>query len=115
MVVLTNIIYFFKMTTLENADTEESISAILSLLGMGMKTVPKNVLRLQFGQASQIFVQILMKYASQENFLILRHVRLENILFFLLYNGSCILIFNYFSVYRMPFNFIKNSRNCCME
>ncbi|XP_001606680.2 RRP12-like protein [Nasonia vitripennis] len=65
--------YAALMSTLETADTEESVSAILSLLGMGMKTVPKNVLRLQFGKASQIFVQILMKYASEENFLILRH------------------------------------------
>lgn len=62
------------MTALEAAETEESISAILSLLGMGMKTVPKNVLRLHFGQASQIFLQILTKFASEDNFLILRHV-----------------------------------------
>ena len=62
------------MTTLEAAETEESVSAILSLLGMGMKTVPKNVLRLHFGKSSQIFIQILTKYASEENFLILRHV-----------------------------------------
>lgn len=64
------------MTSLEAAETEESISAILSLLGMGMKAVPKSVLKLQFGQASQIFLQILTKYASEKNFLILRHVRL---------------------------------------
>ena len=62
------------MTTLEVADTSESISAILSLLGMGMKTVPKNVLKLQFGKASSVFLQILTKYAADENNLILRHV-----------------------------------------
>lgn len=62
------------MTTLETADSEESVAAILSLLGMGLKTVPKNVLKLQFSEASKIFFQILTKYAASENFLIIRHV-----------------------------------------
>ncbi|XP_058797316.1 RRP12-like protein [Phymastichus coffea] len=65
--------YAALMTTLEAAETVESISAILSLLGMGMKTVPKNVLKLQFGQASQIFLKILTKFSSEDNFLIIRH------------------------------------------
>lgn len=62
------------MTTLEAAETEESIVAILSLLGMVMKTVPKNVLKFQFGHATKVFMDIFIKYASEENFLILRHV-----------------------------------------
>ena len=62
------------MTTLESAESEESVAAILSLLGMSLKTVPKNVLKLQFSQASQIFLQVLTKYATTDNFLIQRHV-----------------------------------------
>ncbi|XP_063989401.1 RRP12-like protein [Diachasmimorpha longicaudata] len=65
--------YAALMTTLEQADTEESVAAILSLLGMGLKTVPKNVLKLQFSKASHIFFQVLTKFAGSENFLILRH------------------------------------------
>ncbi|KAL7289625.1 hypothetical protein TKK_0016479 [Trichogramma kaykai] len=61
------------MTTLQEADTEMSISAILSLLGMNMKKVSQNVLRSQFSKASSIFIEILKEYASKENFLILRH------------------------------------------
>ena len=66
------------MTTLEAAETEESVAAILSLLGMGLKAVPKNVLKLQFGHTSQIFLQVLTKYAVTENFLIQRHVSTSN-------------------------------------
>lgn len=66
--------FLYQMTTLESAESEESVAAILSLLGMGLKTVPKSVLKLQFGQASQIFFHILTKFADSENFLILRHV-----------------------------------------
>lgn len=62
------------MTTLEAAETDESISAILSLLGMILKSVPKNVLKLQFSQASQILLNVLIKYATNENFLVQRHV-----------------------------------------
>ena len=61
------------MTTLETVDSEESVAAILSLLGMGLKTVPKNVLKKQFSQASHTFFQLLTKYAGTENFLIIRH------------------------------------------
>lgn len=62
------------MSLLEKAETDESISAILSLLGMGMKTVPKNVLKKYFGKATECLMEILKKYAAEENFLILRHV-----------------------------------------
>ncbi|XP_008545740.1 RRP12-like protein [Microplitis demolitor] len=65
--------YAALMITLEKATSEDSIAAILSLLGMGLKTVPKNVLKAQFGQASQVFITILQNYADSENFLILRH------------------------------------------
>ncbi|XP_046410406.1 RRP12-like protein [Neodiprion fabricii] len=64
--------YAALMTTLEATETEESVAAVLSLLGMGLKTVPISVLRLQFSQASQTFLQVLEKYATSENFLIQR-------------------------------------------
>ncbi|KZC03741.1 RRP12-like protein [Dufourea novaeangliae] len=61
------------MSTLEAIETDTSIAATLSLLGMGLKTVPKNVLNMQFGAASKIFMNILEKYATIGDFLILRH------------------------------------------
>ena len=61
------------MSTLEAIESDTSIAATLSLLGMGLKTVPKNVLNIQFGAASKIFLNILVKYASSEEYLILRH------------------------------------------
>ncbi|KAL6431993.1 hypothetical protein ACFW04_007436 [Cataglyphis niger] len=66
--------YFGAMiTTLEKLEDDNSIAATLSLLGMCLKTVPKDVLNLKFGMVSQIFLEILSKYAMSENFLILRH------------------------------------------
>lgn len=61
------------MTTLETVEDDTSVAATLSLLGMSLKTVPKSVLNLQFGAASQTFLQILSKYVMTDNFLILRH------------------------------------------
>ncbi|XP_033203361.2 RRP12-like protein isoform X1 [Bombus vancouverensis nearcticus] len=61
------------MSTLEAIESDMSIAATLSLLGMALKTVPKNVLNIQFGSASGIFLRILVKYASSEEHLILRH------------------------------------------
>ncbi|XP_031825723.1 RRP12-like protein [Nomia melanderi] len=61
------------MSTLEAIESETSIAATLSLLGMGLKTVPRNVLNAQFSAASKIFIDILTKHASSKEFLILRH------------------------------------------
>jgi ribosomal RNA-processing protein 12 len=68
---------------LKVAEREDSISAILSLLSIGMKAVPKNILKLQFSQISHLFLQILTKYASEENFLIIRHVNINFIFIFI--------------------------------
>lgn len=62
------------MSTLEAIESNTSVAATLSLLGMGLKTVPKNILNVQFGAASKIFLDILAKHASSEDYLILRHV-----------------------------------------
>lgn len=61
------------MSTLEAIEDDTSVAATISLLGMGLKTVPKSVLNLQFGSTSQILLQILSRYAVTENYLILRH------------------------------------------
>lgn len=61
------------MSTLETVQDDISVAATLSLLGMSLKTVPKNVLNMQFDATSQILLQILSTYATTENFLILRH------------------------------------------
>lgn len=71
------------MSTLEAIESDTSIAATLSLLGMGLKTVPKNVLNIQFGAASGIFLRILVKYASSEEYLILRHVNRFSFYFFI--------------------------------
>lgn len=64
------------MCALEALDTEMAVAASLSLLGMSIRTVPKSVLNLQFGQTSKVFIKILEQYAATDNFLILRHVRI---------------------------------------
>ncbi|XP_017799417.1 PREDICTED: RRP12-like protein [Habropoda laboriosa] len=61
------------MSTLEAIESGTSVAATLSLLGMGLKTVPKNVLNVQFAAASKIFLDILAKHATLDDYLILRH------------------------------------------
>lgn len=60
------------MTTLEVAETEESVAAVLSLLNMGLKSVTANVLRAQFAQASKVFVDLLNKNAQSESNVIIK-------------------------------------------
>lgn len=62
------------MTTLQAAETENSIGSILSLLGMGIKTVPENVLKLKFSEVSKVFMDILANFASSSNTVILRQL-----------------------------------------
>ncbi|XP_015188841.1 PREDICTED: RRP12-like protein [Polistes dominula] len=61
------------MSTLEAVDTDISVAATLSLLGMEFKSVPINVLNAQFSAVSKVFLQILTKYIEVEHFLIIRH------------------------------------------
>lgn len=55
-------------------DVEETVAAILSLLSMGIKTVPNEVLRLKFSETSKVLLDILAKYSELENPVILRAV-----------------------------------------
>lgn len=61
------------MSTLEAVEDDTSVAATLSLLGMCLRTVPRNVLNLRFGMTSQALVQVLSRYAVSENHLVLRH------------------------------------------
>ncbi|XP_067007465.2 RRP12-like protein [Anabrus simplex] len=60
------------MTTLDATETEDSVTAVVSLLGMGIKSVPQNVLQFKFSEASKTFMDILAKYANSDNNVILR-------------------------------------------
>ncbi|XP_071577091.1 RRP12-like protein [Temnothorax nylanderi] len=63
------------MSTLEAIEASDtSVAATLSLLGMCLRTVPRNVLNLQFGPTSQALLRILERSAIvSENHLVLRH------------------------------------------
>ncbi|KAF7994311.1 hypothetical protein HCN44_003401 [Aphidius gifuensis] len=66
--------YSALMKTLDQAETDQSILATLSLLKMLLSTVPKKMLQSQFNEASQTFIGILKKYSSiSDNHLIIRH------------------------------------------
>ncbi|KAL1447579.1 hypothetical protein WDU94_000029, partial [Cyamophila willieti] len=65
------------MTLLEGAAEgddykEESVSASLSLLSMGIKTVPRPVLQLKFADASKILMSLLSQHATSNNNIIMR-------------------------------------------
>ncbi|XP_011686333.1 PREDICTED: RRP12-like protein [Wasmannia auropunctata] len=65
------------MSTLEAVEDDTAVAATLSLLGMCLRTVPRNVLNLQFGPTTQALLRVLSQYVSVsdkcENYLILRH------------------------------------------
>ncbi|GBP39109.1 RRP12-like protein [Eumeta japonica] len=60
------------METLKATEGEEGLVPTLSLLSMGIKSVPQPVLRKQFSNAASIFLDILEKYAQSENGSLLR-------------------------------------------
>ncbi|KAG6446784.1 RRP12-like protein [Manduca sexta] len=62
------------METLKASEIEESLVATLTLLSMGVKSVPQGVLRKQFSDAATIFTDILEKNAQSENGALLRSV-----------------------------------------
>ncbi|VVC28769.1 Hypothetical protein CINCED_3A003974 [Cinara cedri] len=63
-------------TTLTNGqdDCEESITAMVSLLSMGIKCVPKEVLCAKFGPTTQILLSTLAKFAESDNNNLLKSV-----------------------------------------
>ncbi|XP_072934195.1 RRP12-like protein [Epargyreus clarus] len=62
------------METLKSSEGEDSLVATLSLLSMGIKSVPQAVLRKQFSDSATIFLDILEKNAQTENGALLRSV-----------------------------------------
>nr|CAG4651565.1 EOG090X00E0 [Triops cancriformis] len=60
------------MVSLEVAETEDSLAAILSLLGMVIKRVPSPVLKKQFSSASKSFLDMLGKHADSDHHVIVR-------------------------------------------
>lgn len=62
------------METVKVAETEGTLVASLTLLSMGIKSVPQAVLRKQFSDAASTFIEILEKNAQTENGSLLRSV-----------------------------------------
>ncbi|XP_052739088.1 RRP12-like protein [Bicyclus anynana] len=60
------------MQTLKASEGDESVMATLSLLSMGIKSVPQAVLRKQFSDCATIFTEILEKNEQSENGTLLR-------------------------------------------
>lgn len=63
-------------TTLTNNqdDCEDSVTAMVSLLSMGMKSVPKEVLCTKFGLTTQTLLTTLAKFAESDNNNLLKSV-----------------------------------------
>ncbi|CAG9126433.1 unnamed protein product [Plutella xylostella] len=62
------------METLKATEGEEGLTATLTLLSMGIKSVPQAVLRKQFSDSAAVFTDILEKNAQSENGTLLRGV-----------------------------------------
>ncbi|KAJ0173282.1 hypothetical protein K1T71_011458 [Dendrolimus kikuchii] len=60
------------METLKASELEENLVATLTLISMGIKSVPQAVLRKQFSEFATIFMEILEKNAQTENGALLR-------------------------------------------
>jgi hypothetical protein len=63
-----------QMTTLDVCESEESVTAVVMLLGMGIKKVPFEVLKLKYSEMAKTFVGYLGKYAESDNSALLRSV-----------------------------------------
>lgn len=62
------------MTTLDVCESEESVTAVVMLLGMGIKKVPHEVLKLKYSEMAKTFVNFLGKFAESDNSALLRSV-----------------------------------------
>ncbi|XP_013142021.1 PREDICTED: RRP12-like protein [Papilio polytes] len=60
--------------TLKASEDETSLVATLSLLSMGIKSVPQAVLRKQFSDSATIFIELLEKNAQSDNGTLLRSI-----------------------------------------
>lgn len=62
-------------------DCEDSITALVTLLSMGMKCVPKEVLCAKFGPTTQTLLTTLAKFAESDNNNLLKSVCYKNYFF----------------------------------
>ncbi|RVE49136.1 hypothetical protein evm_006257 [Chilo suppressalis] len=60
------------METLKASEGEENLVATISLLSMGIKSVPQPVLRKQFSDCATVFMELLEKNAQSDNGTLLR-------------------------------------------
>lgn len=78
-----NVISLLQMTALDSEENDDSsVYAILTLLSMGIKSVPADVLQLKFSQCSKTLLELLAKFAQSENVAVLRPVRFSLIVIF---------------------------------
>lgn len=63
-----------QMTTLDVCESEESVTAVVMLLGMGIKKVPSEILKLKYSEMAKTFVTYLGKFAESDNTALLRSV-----------------------------------------
>jgi hypothetical protein len=63
-----------QMTTLDVCESEESVTAVVMLLGMGIKKVPSEILKLKYSEMAKTFVSYLGKFAESDNTALLRSV-----------------------------------------
>lgn len=71
-----------QLETIEAAKQENEIIATISLLSIGIKTVPQPVLRKKFADCGPLLMNLFEQYANSDNQNVLRGVR---ILYYYLY------------------------------
>jgi ribosomal RNA-processing protein 12 len=62
------------METIESSKETNDIVAAISLLAMGIKTVPQAILRKKFSDAGQILLDLMERFVDSDNINILRSV-----------------------------------------
>lgn len=62
------------METLDAAKEDNELIASVSLLGMGIKTVPEAVLRKKFGDTANVLLDLMNRFADTDNQNVLRSV-----------------------------------------
>lgn len=62
------------METLDAAKEDNELIASVSLLAMGIKTVPEAVLRRKFGDTSSLLMDLMKRFADSDNQNVLRSV-----------------------------------------
>lgn len=66
--------FLLLMETIDASQEETEIFACISLLSMGIKTVPVPVLRKKFSETAGSLMQLMTRYIESENMTVIRHV-----------------------------------------